>query len=303
MDASKEGFPESRREQHRLLVLHQKNIFRTIFLSRPQAKVTLLVLTLKPNTIQFIVKIRKYNDSQRHFMRKLAQKLMEKGLSFSNHSSKWSSAPHLVAEAGPSEWWFTIDLLLINKYTFLKSFPLLIRDKDIEKATNCNCYPDFDLLHGYWQLPFHHNSHECQLFITQNGIYTPSRVPHGNRNAHSHIHLSLSEHMLPELRDVIMICVEDKVLPAKNVNDLPTNIGKLFQLCKELNENLHSGKCHLYKMEVKWCGRHVSAYGVKYDPRNIATLEMMRTQVTVGASCNSPQKCNGCALAFQISRR
>ena len=41
----------------------------------------------------------------------------------------------------------------------------------------------------------------------------------------------------------------------------------LFDLCAERNMKLHPGKCCLFATHVRWCGRLVSAHGIRYDPK------------------------------------
>jgi hypothetical protein len=40
---------------------------------------------------------------------------------------------------------------------------------------------------------------------------------------------------------------------------------------------LHAAKCSLYGTEVRYCGRIITAEGVRYDPRTISMLQIMGT--------------------------
>jgi hypothetical protein len=47
-------------------------------------------------------------------------------------------------------------------------------------------------MQGYWQLPLHEDSQECQSIITPDGVYTPTRVQHGTTNATVHMQASIT---------------------------------------------------------------------------------------------------------------
>lgn len=165
-------------------------------------------------------------------MRKLTQKFVEKRLLHSNPNSKWVSPPHLVSKARSTGWKFTIHLRLIIKQTFPQSFRLPIIDNENEKASGYNCCTNFDLVHDYWQLLLHPDSKEFQSFTIKDGIYCHRRFPRSYLNAKSHLHSTLSKNMPPKLREVLMLWVDDMVLPEKNANNLLTHIRLVFQQCK-----------------------------------------------------------------------
>jgi hypothetical protein len=44
-----------------------------------------------------------------------------------------------------------------------------------------------DFCQGYWQIPLHEDSQDCQFFIKPNGVYRPTRVLHGKKGAAQHL--------------------------------------------------------------------------------------------------------------------
>jgi hypothetical protein len=48
-------------------------------------------------------------------------------------------------------------------------------------------FATLDFCQGYWQIPLHKDSQDCQSFITPDGVYTPTRVLHGTRIATQHL--------------------------------------------------------------------------------------------------------------------
>jgi len=45
-----------------------------------------------------------------------------------------------------------------------------------------------------------------------------------------------------------------------------------FELCRANNIKLHARKCHLFLTTVNWCGRLISAEGVRMDPSRLESL-------------------------------
>lgn len=279
-DALTRGFPKSRFDDLRNMVLKRKNVFRLTFTNEPGANIPPLKLHLKPDAKPVLVKLRKYNESQRAFLRKLVRKLIDANLIYSNPTSRWACAPHLVPKQGPDEWRFTTDLRPINCQTYPQAFPLPIIEMEVDKASGACHFSEFDMTHGYWQLMLHQSSQECQSFVTPDGIYTPTRVLHGNLNANSHLHAAFMEHMDDELKLKLLLWVDDMVVAAKTIDELLKYTAMLLDLCIKLNFKLNPEKCRLYNTSVKWCGRHISRDGVKFCPRNIEGLEAMEEPTT-----------------------
>ena len=150
-------------------------------------------------------------------------------------------------------------------------------DQELEKARESKFYAHFDMTHGYWQFLVHSDDQETQSIITPDGIFTPRRLLHGNFNANSHLQASLVSAMSPRLKNRLLLWVDDMVIPGVKLEQFLSDICDLLDLCAILNLKLHPGKCHLYRTSVVWCGRELSPQGIRYDPRQLKTLEAMPT--------------------------
>ena len=105
--AASEGLPEKHMSEMRKLVNEFINLFRTTFPTGPPSNLPPLKFEIKPDSSLIQVKLRKYSDSQRTFLKRLTDKLLEKDLIYRNPTFKWCCAPHLVRKPGPEEWRFT----------------------------------------------------------------------------------------------------------------------------------------------------------------------------------------------------
>ena len=72
---------------------------------------------------------------------------------------------------------------------------------------------------GYWRMPLTVNSQELFTFVTQKGLYAPTRIPQGVTNATSYFQGTLRT--LGELvRRVCLVYVDDVIIWGHNVWEL-----------------------------------------------------------------------------------
>ena len=95
---------------------------------------------MKPDSSTIQVKLRKYSDSQRKFLKTLTDKLLEMDLIYRNTTSKWGCAPHLVRKPEPEEWRFTVVIRPVNKMTYPIKFPLPNMEHELDKAKGARHY-------------------------------------------------------------------------------------------------------------------------------------------------------------------
>lgn len=141
-------------------------------------------------------------------------------------------------------------------------------------------FATFDFLNGYWQLPLFEESQEFQSFIIPDGIYTPTRVLHGTKNAVTHLQPGL-ESIIPDDPNANMLsCLDDILLYAPSVEGLMQSDRSFFCLCAPNNPKLHPTKCILFATEIRRCGRFLSSKGLLYDPRRLQSALSMEPRTT-----------------------
>jgi hypothetical protein len=58
---------------------------------------------------------------------------------------------------------------------------------ELHNSHGSEVFATLDFCQGYWQMPLHKDSQDCQFFIMPDGVYTPTRVLHGTSNATQHL--------------------------------------------------------------------------------------------------------------------
>jgi RNase H-like domain found in reverse transcriptase/Reverse transcriptase (RNA-dependent DNA polymerase) len=132
-----------------------------------------------------------------------------------------------------------------------------------------------DFYQGYWQIPLHKDSQDCQSFITPNGVYTPTRVLHGTRNATQHLQ-SVLVVMMDDIKSNIKVWLDDCLLHTMTDDDLLANLNFFFKKCQEHGLKLHASKCVLFASTVRYCGRLITKDGVRFDPKNMESMQTMQ---------------------------
>jgi hypothetical protein len=106
------------------LVHEFRDIWRISLGSGPAANLPPLVVRLQPDAKPVRVKLRRYSQEQRVFLKTFVDELVSHGLAYRNSSSAWCSAHLLVPKQGPAKYRFTVDLRPINRQTVPTSLPM-----------------------------------------------------------------------------------------------------------------------------------------------------------------------------------
>lgn len=76
--------------------------------------------------------------------------------------------------------------------------------------------------------------------------------------------------------------IDDLLLYADDIDEYLEELAELFSLMNDFGLKRSANKANLYQREVKWCGRIISADGVRHDPSSIDSRRSMPYPVTAG---------------------
>ena len=175
----------------RSLVAEYEDTFRTKLGGDSAADVPPMKIILKQDAVPIRVRVRKYSPPQAVFLRSKVDELLQLGLVKRNATSRWACAPLIVPKPGPEAFRFTVDLRPVNAQTEPQAWPMPNMEAAMSELTGDTCFATMGLCHGYWQMPLDTDSQECQSFITPDGVFTPTRVLHGQTNATAHFQAAI----------------------------------------------------------------------------------------------------------------
>jgi hypothetical protein len=112
-------------------------------------------------------------------------------------------------------------------------------------------FATLDFCQGYWQIPLHKDTQDCQPFITQDGVYTLTRVLHGTRNATQHLR-SVLVVMMYVIKSNIKVWSDDCLPHTKTEGDLLATLNFFFKKCQKNRLKLHANKCVSFENAVRY---------------------------------------------------
>ncbi|POM75925.1 LOW QUALITY PROTEIN: GapPol Polyproteinlike [Phytophthora palmivora] len=210
------------------------------------------------------------------YLERHIDKLLENGLAYVNPRSRWASPPRIVSKSEPGTYRMTVDTRRMYERMDPIQWPVPI----LESALSLERYFTLDWFRGYWQLPLHPESQEMFSIMTHRGIITPTRVLMGTQMLWlTHV---VEEVFQPLLYHGILAWLDDILGYASDPVDLPKVLERVLMTCKSFRLKLHPGKCHVFLRKARWCGKVVSADGIKHCPFRVQGLVSMRDPVNAG---------------------
>jgi hypothetical protein len=94
---------------------------------------------------------------------------------------------------------------------------------------------------GYWQISLHEDSQDCQYLITLDGVYSPTRVLYGTRDATQYLQSVLIVKM-DEIKSNIKIWFDDCLLHMNTEEDFLATLNFFFKQCQRYELKLHASK-------------------------------------------------------------
>jgi RNase H-like domain found in reverse transcriptase/Reverse transcriptase (RNA-dependent DNA polymerase) len=136
-------------------------------------------------------------------------------------------------------------------------------------------FATLDFCQGCWQIHLHKDSQDFQSFITPDGVYTPTRVLHGTRNATQHLQ-SVIIVMMDDIKSNIKVWLDDCLLHTKTEDNLLAILKFFVKKCQEHGLKLHASKCVLFATTVRYFENLITKNGVRFDPKNMEALQTMQ---------------------------
>jgi hypothetical protein len=143
---------------------------RLKFDADPPANVTPLVIKLRNGAEPLLMSASKYAPTQLEFMRDKLRDLKDLGLVYKNTRAEWAHPSLILSKPGPDQYRMTIDLRVPNTSTKPTAWPMSNLQDGLHDLHDSEVFATLEFYQGYWQIPLHKDSQDCQSFITQDGV-------------------------------------------------------------------------------------------------------------------------------------
>ena len=101
---------------------------------------------------------------------------------------------------------FVVDYRRLNSVTQGDGYPILSIPTILDAISQGKVFAKFDLVSGYWQIPFRQSDQHKTAFCTHLGLYAFLRPPFGIKNSTKHLSADF-EHCLCRLFAQVACCL------------------------------------------------------------------------------------------------
>ena len=131
-------------------------------------------------------------------------------------------------------------------------------------------------LQSYRQCPLANEAREYFTFVTEDGLFMPTRVPQGVMNVKLYFQGMMMEVLGNLVGRACLIYVDDVKIIGRSVEELIVNLRAVLLRCMERDLFLAPHKLVLFAKEVKWCGKLYSGTAIRRDQGGVGGLVEMR---------------------------
>eukprot|EP00644_Phytophthora_capsici_P015135 jgi/Phyca11/128315/e_gw1.75.173.1 len=248
----------------------------------PPANVPPLRIKLTEGAKPYRCKPRKYPPHLRRFLQDFNEELVRLGWVFENPNSRWACPAVPVKKPGSAEYRQTNAYRPVNAMTEPLAGLMPILQLITEHVRGMKHFGLFDFIRGFWQLPLEEACREILSYMTDQKIYTPTRVPQGCSDAALYFQRTMEDCFRKLLYKHLLVWVDDLLLFAADTETYLEKLHELLELMDFFGLKLSAKKTSLYQTTVKWCGKLISGDGVRHDPERIETLKQVPPPTTAG---------------------
>lgn len=274
------GIPNAGSEKLLELLKKNRSCFGIKLVTQPPADFHPFSIKLAPNATPHRTPQRRYFPPHRVFIKHTIQQLEKIGAVYRNDQSRWAYPELPVPKPGTDKLRFTVDLRGTNARTVPLQSAMLHLESLLQYCEGSKCFANIYFSHGYWQIPLDKASQEIMSIQTPLGIYSPTRTLKGGTGSGNHFQAVTCEKFEGRVERILQ-WLKDFLLHAMNEDQLLDNIAAFLIVCKEVEKfKVNPRKSCFFTREVKFCGRIISADGIRLGPRNFEELLNMKAPRT-----------------------
>ena len=194
-------------------------------------------------------------------------------------TSAWAAQLVIVAKRNDkgevSGWRICGDYRNLNDVTKADAEPLPLMQAVFDRLAGMQYFSKLDLLKGFNQIPVEQPSRELMAVSTPVGLYQPTVMPFGVKNAPGSFQREMRRVLRPLLERPnpgVAVYIDDIIVYSRTPEEQVALIdGVLSQLAKA-GYYAHPGKCEFMRREVNFLGHIVSRKGVSMQQHKVEAV-------------------------------
>ncbi|CAM9897432.1 unnamed protein product, partial [Chrysoparadoxa australica] len=265
-----------------------RETFRASLGHDPPAAVEPMRVTMKQGAEPLRAKARKQKPEARKWLCEFMRLLVAAGLVYVNAQAVWASCVMARPKPGGKGYRMVGDFRPPNSVTIQCAYPMPLLEEVMGFCEGARCFFTFDGLKGFWQFPLAEDCQELFTFISEDGLWTPTRVPQGSMNAAVFYQSVMEKVLAEEMNHICVNWLDDTLGWGRGSTEDEAEVNLLDNLERVLRKLFQAGiklsaeKAEFYLTHAKWCGKIVTGDGIRHDPARVQGLVDMEKPKTAG---------------------
>ena len=167
-----------------------------------------------------------------------------------------------------------IDYRDLNRITTKDRFPLPSTEDLIDKLQGAKVFSKIDMYAGYNQMAVRPEDTHKMAFVTKFGLYEWRVLPFGLANGPAAF-MRMMDRILasnPELRDFIIVYMDDVMIYSKSTEDHETHLRKCLGVCRQEGLKLKRSKCVFFRDAIEFVGFWVDKDGLHTEASKVEAV-------------------------------
>ncbi|KAE8896898.1 hypothetical protein PF008_g23924 [Phytophthora fragariae] len=220
-EAVANGFPAERKRELFEVVMRY-DIWRIAIGNDPPSKIEPFVIQFKEGTLPIRCRPRTYAPAEREWMKAFNESLVKLGWVYRNEASRWASPARPVKNPGKTGGLRqAVDFRRPNTQVLPVAGSMPSLSTRLHHTKNKKHRQTVDFLKSFWQMALAKVSQESQSYMTEDGVFTPTRLQQGSVDSSIHFQQSI-EKIIREanlLYEHVLAWIDDLLIYADTIDE------------------------------------------------------------------------------------
>jgi len=170
-------------------------------------------------------------------------------------------------------WRICGDYRDLNNHTKADAEPLPLPEEILDQLQGSRIFSKMDLLKGFNQIPVAADSRPYMAVSTPDGLYQPTVMPFGVRNAPGAFQREMRRVLRDRLHKGVEVFIDDIIIHSSTEDEHLELLQWVFQRLRGEHYYAHPKKCEFMMDEVSFLGHVVNSVGIAMQKHKVAAIQ------------------------------